>query len=464
MIKIDKINKKIGKKLMAFTLVISTSFSGAIRIKAEEGDMCYEEQIIAEYHTIEGDYIVKKKYDNSIEIIESNPRNTNRLILSNDGEVKIATHNSKYLGLFTDIDTTTFKINNFNSQRLDIENIKTSNKDLKKIIKSLENYINSNTLTNINYVELLGEDLMDGMCYNNGAYIKEVSKKQYDDVELNYYGELNKAGVLLASPLILETSGMVIGGTLETGGIVAAVSSPAVILAILLIAGLYAADVYIDNGSILTLDDIDDYTYDIGGIDVSDRTTWMTIAEAMDTVRSNYMDDNPNNDYYQAVLKNNDVYINFITPLSIDQAADLLKVPDVMAAINNNIYTYQPEDAKNVINYAGGIAGTSNGINGKPECHAFWRGYNNFDSGLNTWIVNSNAKPGIYYWHYHFLNKRLAVNGQSQKNIKHVFFGIPIIVTNTDITKAQNNRMYAPDMGNYNSIINDYNNAKRLVK
>ena len=48
--------------------------------------------------------------------------------------------------------------------------------------------------------------------------------------------------------------------------------------------------------------------------------------------------------------------------------------------------------------------------------------------------------------------------------IKHIFFGIPIIVTKTDITKAQNNRMYAPDMENYNSIINDYNNAKRLVK
>lgn len=94
-------------------MAITTSFTAVSGVYAKEGDMCYEEQTVFEYKTIAGDYVVKKKYDNSIEITESNSRNTNRLTLSKDGEVKIITQNSKYLGAFNDVDTTTFKITNF---------------------------------------------------------------------------------------------------------------------------------------------------------------------------------------------------------------------------------------------------------------------------------------------------------------------------------------------------------------
>ena len=46
----------------------------------------------------------------------------------------------------------------------------------------------------------------------------------------------------------------------------------------------------------------------------------------MDKIESNYSDDNPNNDYYRAIIASeNNVYVNFANPMSMDEAAILLK-------------------------------------------------------------------------------------------------------------------------------------------
>lgn len=474
MIKLKKINKEIGKKLTAFTLATTTSFTAISGVSAKTGDMCYEEQTIAEYKTVAGDYVIKKTRNNFLEITESNSRNTNRLTLSNDGEVKITTQNKKYLGLFTDTDTTTFKINNFNSQKLDIGDIKTDNKELKKVIKSLENYINGNMLTNTNYVELLGEDLMDGMCYNNGLEIKDVSKKQYDDAEANYYGELNRAGLVMASTLVpLASNGMVISGALETGGAAAVAVNPTVVLSFLLIIGLYATDTYIDNRIPLTLDAIEDYTYDIGGVDVRsvDIADCVPISMAMDQIETNYRDNNPDNDYFQAKIgPNNDVYINLAKPLSIEQAANLLKIPGWQSTLINNIYTYQPEDALKVIKNAGGVAGTSGRRENFAECHAFDKSYKSFDCvsnfyDFNTLSLKRMPVPGVYYWHYHFFDSRVDFTSSERKHRKHVFFGIPIIVTQNDIDKYNSNgSLSAGQMDNYEAIRNNFARSRSLKK
>ena len=173
---------------------------------------------------------------------------------------------------------------------------------------------------------------------------------------------------------------------------------------------------------------------------MNDNTTWITLTDGMEIVENNYNDDDPNNDYYKAVISRaeNNVYINFANPMSIEEAANLI------GQIGSNVYTLEPSDAINVISRAGGIAGTSRrGLQytNRAECHAFYHSYDGFDPNTLTYDLNSlsfklNISPGVYYWHYHFLGKELNVNGTGiQRNGNHIFFGIPIIVTQNDIDK-----------------------------
>lgn len=482
MIKFKKINKEIGKKLTAFTLATTTSFTAISGVSAKEGDMCYNEQIVAEYKTIAGDYVVKKKSDNSIEIIESNSRNTNRLTLSNDGKVKIVTQNKKYLGLFTDTETTTFTVTNFNSQRLDIENLNTKNNDVKKVLDALEKYIEASPVNGKNYVEILGEDFLDNgvLCYNNYDIrdVVNTSKKQYKESAAMLYNDLSSANIIESDSLLVgigELTGMVLSNpelAVKLAGTAKTIVGVGIVLLIftmlhdeIVVAGenvISLADSFFDNTS--------DYTYDVGDVDVRsiDITNCVPISNAMDQIEANYGDNNPDNDYFQAILRNNDVYINVITPLSMEQAANLLKIPGWQSAFNNNIYTYQPEDARKVIEYAGGVVATSSGRKDFAECHAFDKSYEGFDKSLNMFNLNSlilspNVKPGVYYWHYHYIPNNFNKKDKTPK--KHVFFGIPIMITQNDINKYNiNGRLNAGQIDNYETISNSYARSRNLRK
>lgn len=478
MIKFKQFNVNLCKKITAFSLATTMSF-GSIPIKKVHAtdDMCYEVETIAEYKTMDGDYTVKKYYDNSFEINEVNSNYHNKLTLSSDGTVNISTQNKKYLGLFTDTKEETFKITKFDTQKLDVDKSNVDSNIIKRVLELLNSYLNSNTLNNENFIELFGEDLMDtDLLYGyNGDDIKNISSAQYNDTYLNYMNDLNNNGLKIkkssGEALVLGTA---LVGTLSGESLagLADLICPEAILVELLIAGLYLGEVYINDAGVLSLDDINE-NYEIDEANLADRSTWLTLTDAMDIVENNYNDDNPNNDYYRAVISKNEnnVYINFANPMSIDEAANLIKQYDPYLPLNN-VYTYQPEDAINVISHAGGIAGTSrSGVEyiNHAECHAFEQSYRAFDTNTLTYDLNElrlkqNARPGIYYWHYHFNEKRI---GESKDlNGNHIFFGIPIIITQNDIDKYINGSASGSvsDLDNFDYINNNYVKSRDLKR
>ena len=476
MIRFKKINKDLCKKITAFSLVATMSFSSMpIKKVHASDDMCYEVETIAEYKTMDGDYTIKKYYDNSFEINEVNSNYHNKLTLSSDGTVNISTQNKKYLGLFTDTKEETFKITKFDTQKLDVDKSSVDSNIVKRTLESLNSYLNSNTLNNENFIELFGEDLMDtDLLYGyNGNDIKNISSAQYNDTYLNYINDLNNNGLKIkksgGETLVLGTA---LAGTLSGESLagLADLICPEAILVELLIAGLYLGEVYINDVGVLSLDDINE-NYEIEDTNLWDRSTWLALTDAMDIVENNYNDNNPNNDYYRAVISRNEnnVYINFANPMSVDEAANVIKqfVPGTPL---NNVYTYQPEDAINVISHAGGIAGTSNGnvlYTNCAECHAFSQPYMYFDADsltydLSNLNLNRNARPGVYYWHFHFNDKKL----RNETNENHVFFGIPIIVTQNDINKYiyDGAQVNGTDLENYNYINDKYIKSRSLRK
>ncbi|MBR3161951.1 MAG: hypothetical protein IKF19_04400 [Bacilli bacterium] len=476
MIKIKSINRKLCKKLTAFTLATSLSITSApVRIMAQSNDnMCYEEETIAEYKTIAGDYKVVKYWDNSIKITETNINYENELTMDNVGNVKIKVQDKKHFGLFTDYKRYSFKIKEFNSTNLDINDSEVNDEIVQRVIDSLQNYIGTNSLNDVNYLELLGEDLMDPELISdyNESEIKNISKDQYNDTYYNYINDLNENGLEIStsSDLVL---GSALVGTLNAGELAAVgdVICPELILLELLIAGLYVGEVYVSSGNALSLNDISN-TYAIDNEDLSDNTTWISITDATDIIENNYLDDDPNNDYYKAVISRaeNNVYINFADPMSIQEAAEFIRQFDSLLPLNN-IYTYQASDAVNVISTAGGIAGTSFGgmqYTNCAECHAFYRPYDQFDPNTLTYDLDNlrlknNVRPGIYYWHYHFLGKRVSMN---MINENHIFFGVPVIVTQNDIDRylSDSQQGNAINLDNYEDINYKYSRSRQLKK
>ena len=477
MIKIRSINKKLCKRITAFTLATSLSITSVpVKIMAKDNDsMCYEAETVAEYKTIAGDYKVVKYGDNSIKITETNKNYENELTMDNEGNVKIKTQDKKHLGLFTDYKTYKFKIKEFNTTNIDINDKNVDNENIKQAIDSLENYISTNSLNNENYIELLGEDLMDLELISDydGEEIKSISREQYNDTYYNYINDLNNNGFEISTNNSLVLGSALIG-TLDASELAIAgefIICPETILLAVLIAGLYAGEVYVSDGNVLSLDDID-YTYQSSDADLSDNTTWITLTDAMDLVENNYNDDDPDNDYYIAVISRgeNNVYINFANPMSVEEAANYIRQFDPLMAFNN-VYTYQSSDAINVISQAGGIAGTSSGnmnfVN-CAECHAFKQSYKAFDP-FNLVIffeqleLNNRVNPGVYYWHYHF-NGKFMPDGKYNPN--HIFFGIPVIVTQNDIDRLLNNYQggNATDLDNYDYINSKYTRSRELKK
>ena len=195
---------------------------------------------------------------------------------------------------------------------------------------------------------------------------------------------------------------------------------------------------------------------------------WMSLAESMDLVINNSKDNDPNNAYFKTIVDkdSNVLFINVLKPLSIDEAAEVLKKVkiDDYTPDPNNIYTFKAKDAKLVIEKAGGMAGLGNTKDyslGAAENHAFSKSYEKFDK--DTFEISSSGykftdgqKPGIYFWHYHFYNKQM---NNDVRNTKHIFFGLPIIITKNDIEKYSNGQAFKlSDLEEYKvmQVPNDY--------
>lgn len=424
-----KINEKLCKKLTAYTLMTTMTFSSASKLPvyANNDNMCYTYEVLTEYDVNGDNYVVERSDNNSIRVTQKHSKGENVLTIDNNGEVTIITqdgYSSK---------REVFNINEFNATNLDVNENCIKNKDLKKCVKTLENYFNSNSLYNENPLEKIDGNLVYdstyGLNYENG---KELAKKQYNDVYSDYMCKLdNKSNIdikalqstAIAIPLGY-TGALAYGGELGKISIVSsALSGPQVTLFLVVIAGALAADYFIDNNQIYSIDDV--LEQDILTTQEVKSMGLVTVSSAMEGIKDNYNDNNQNNDYYIAYLCNNGkVYINFINPLSIDEAKDVL----LMGTPEQNIYSLTADQASEVIWHSGGIPGTSSSddrMQQKAECHAYSNSHKSFNVVTKTinndeLTIDSNARKGLYYWHYHFHGKNV--------NDKHSFFGTPVKV------------------------------------
>lgn len=104
------------------------------------------------------------------------------------------------------------------------------------------------------------------------------------------------------------------------------------------------------------------------------------------------------------------------------------------------------------------------------ENHAFLRSYNDFynnggDVNIPRLKLKNVTTPGIYYWHYHFNGKRLP-DSANTRNTNHVFFGIPVVITPTDITNAEmnNQSLTFEELEKYNDFENKYTEYVKTLK
>ena len=471
-VKLKFINKKLLTKITAFTLAGTMAITGsnitAIATDKKDSDMCMEVETILDYKAVGKSFKATKYGDNSILVEVKNGDNYDSLKINANGKVEITTYESQFFNISKKEKKETFTIDYFDGERLDIDTSCIKSDDLKKCVNTLKKYVNSNQLIDRNYIAEFGDELIYNTIANiDNDYVKELAKKQYGAVQYEYMNDLNDAGFEVSSAnagALAITSGILA----ESGGEITGLSitAPEVALFALTLLAFYELGEYISDSRVLSIDDIGKYTYEDSDVDISDNTKWATIDVCLDKIEDNYSDDNQDNDYYRAVISGeNNVYINFANPMSMDEAANLLKTM-------NNIYTYEASDAINVISAAGGIA--SNGrddpqdvYTNLAENHAFKRSFDSFDPtkltfDKSTLKLKDNVQPGVYYWHFHFKGKKLG----GIRNPAHVFFGLPIVITQTDINNlsANGNNLSFTDIENYMLFDEKFKKYESLIK
>ena len=424
-----KINEKLCKKLTAYTLMTTMTFSSASKlpIYADNDNMCYTYEVLTEYDVNGDNYVVEHSENNSIRVTQKHSKGENVLTIDHNGRVTIITQN----GFLCKKEE--FNINEFNGTNLQINENCIKNKNLKQCVKTLENYFNTNSFYNGNPLESINNNLMfDGTYGLSNSDSVKLAKKQYDDVYIDYINKIDSKNNIDVTNYNVSSAAIPLSltGTLMTGGTMDAITlgassltGPQVVLVVVAVAGLLAADYFIDNNQIYSIDDI--FEQDILSTQEVKAMGLVTVTSAMEGIKENYNDDNQNNDYYIAYLCNNGkVYINFINPLSIDEAKDVL----LMGTPEQNIYSLTADQASEVIWHSGGIPGTSSSddrMQQKAECHAYSNSHKSFNVVTKTidndeLTIDPNARKGLYYWHYHFHGKNV--------NDKHSFFGTPVKV------------------------------------
>ena len=191
--------------------------------------------------------------------------------------------------------------------------------------------------------------------------------------------------------------------------------------------------------------------------------------------------------YYMVLAnsKNHKFYINFMHPLTMDEAAKVLKKHTDLSVhsittpfgeeykvnsmecyknghrkyVNNpyHIYTFDQRDAAKLLFYCNTIPSTGRTSGNKkyynyfciPENHAFKDSYKNYFNyytiPINGYVLDHNPpikklSPGFYFWHYHFDRKHLPNTKIPMEG--HVFFGVPIFISNNDLNQLGNNHPF----------------------
>lgn len=411
-------------------------------VNAYEEDVCPIYQNVVTYDTDNGIYTVKKGNDNSVEVVQENT--ANKITISNKGEVTLITDD----GFKCNMEK--FTINNFNAGNLDITTDCIKNKNVKECVKTISNYFNSNTFNNENYLETYkgGLEYTPGLDYK---YIEEVSKNQYSDVYNYYLYNINNSGIKMSNAAALAPSllvGELVSSDASALAVLSSLTTAEVILIIAAIAGItYMGYAICNDAATITTDDIYDDSMDV--MEISKETANIMGLELVDAIFKELeakKNDGIDNDYFKAYLVSNgqggnDVQIDFKRPLSTYEAAEVL----LRGTYEENIYTIDPRDAKEVIKVTGNTPGTSNNYYpGRAECHAYKASYKAYNPktdliNINKLRFNPRMEIGEQFWHFHFLGKDLRIDeNKFIKNGKHVFFGKSVLITQYEKDKYGN--------------------------
>lgn len=497
MIKLKNVNNELLKKTLAGTTAFVLTFSGVPRVvhaassdyctknSSVSSNACYDREL-GEFEINGEKYTLRKQAsDNSI-IAESKGKDIeSRVVIKTDGSVDVTTSKKTILGFKTSSNEK-FKVKKFTGDSIEIDKSTINDKDIKKSISTIEKYINSTNYTSLNYIKLAQDNPTKENLDKASLQLSASFNQFKSDLKNNKikYSENKQIDVLKASsPAILAVPMIATSSTATAGELAAALGSlsiPGVGVAVF--CGLVIGNIAFNDGKNLSPNDLenvlnsdialtDAVTFSIN--DVEDITKWDALVNSLDTVKKRSEDNNPNNDYYRTIIDrdSNVVFINILEPLSLNKAASILSKYDIGNEQEKifdpyQIYTYKPQDAAKVIDKAGGVPGI-----GKPnleyqelaENHAFKHGFNNFNK--NTFEIskfnyrlNDIPKVGVYFWHYHFHNK---LTNKGERNAKHVFFGMPVIITQKDINKLSGKTFNLNELEMYNSF---WKNAEKLAK
>lgn len=501
-------NKELTKKVLAGTIAGIMTLSGipsVVEAKTKNSpstttsissNACYDEYI-GEVETLGGKFKIYKR-ENSVYAEHIGEKFTDKITVFNDGTVSTSITRRDKNGVST-TSTEKFKINTYNGDYIDIETNCINSPDIKKCVKSMQDYINLN--------QFYGENYINSYRLNPTYSNKQNRDKQYQAAWQQMLNDLNVNNIKFAGTGVLALPGAFgnpltqgeLAGTImssgeaaknilgdlaldySTGKIIGTSMSVAVLPILIVSAGFLEISTDLDYTDYGSYDDNDDFTdvavmypeslgYEKTSVVnmLAAGAGWMSLAESMDLVINNSKDNDPNNDYFKTIVDkdSNVLFINVLKPLSIDEAAEVLKKVkiDDYTPDPNNIYTFKAKDAKLVIEKAGGMAGLGNTKDyslGAAENHAFSKSYEKFDK--DTFEISSSGykftdgqKPGIYFWHYHFYNKQM---NNDVRNTKHIFFGLPIIITKNDIEKYSNGQAFKlSDLEEYKvmQVPNDY--------
>lgn len=462
-------NKGLTKKILAGTIAGIMSLSGVPKIvygatnksntntnTSISSNACYDE-VIGTMNTVGGEFKIYKLHDGSIKAKHIGEKFTDDIIIKKDGTINATIIKKEKNGNISTINET-FKINNFFGDSIDINYNLIKNSQIKQTAIMLQKYINS--------LEFKDENYIKKYCENPSEQNKEKANQQrsavYKYLESTLKDNKMKYSASFASASIPIYNDIPWGNILSEEGIIEAKEIMSALaeeygskllggteLSIILVPIMLISAEYLPV-STSTKGLTEEELKNAGKITAGTLgliSGYAIMADAKDDIIRNMNDNDENNDCYRASLNSldNEVYIDFSHPLSKYEAANIIKTwtihkstgPQDPAQYNvYNIYTPKNEDAKEIIELAGGKAGNGY-IVGIPENHAFVNYQDLFDvatgkiklTGIN---LSDRIQPGTYYWHYHFTPKKVSA-GALEDNENHVMFGIPITITQNDI-------------------------------
>lgn len=465
MIKLKNVNNELLKKTLAGTTAFVLTFSGVPRVvHAASSDYCTKNSSVSsnacydeDLGTIEiggNKFTLTQKANGSIVAEGKDGKYESKVEVTKDGTAKTSTSKKQILG-FKKTNNEKFTIKNYTGDGIEIAEENIGDKDLRECVSVIEKYINSTDLGENNYIKDANSCPTGENC--------ELAKNQTLALYQKYKTDLNNNNIIVKDSTALVATPMALYGynSIKTGANVleklnkvkniVSVASPWSLAALIVYEVMYLNitdyEEAIANEPIIE-------TIDIKSLD--DAADWIELEYAMEDVKRNSKDKNPNNDYFQAAFNSgtNDLFINFVKPLPIDKASKIIKkyVVDTDPITGKKIidpfqiYTYDSNDASRLITYAGGVSGINGKINA-AENHAFHQSYNNFNS-FSFQISNANYRlkkdvtPGVYFWHFHFDRHKL----NNISNGKHIFFGEPVVITKKDINNYSNRTFNLNDL------------------